>query len=100
MNGHPLFFAEASYSCAVAEPISSDDCESVKMYVMSGADAIASFRAWSRYNIDYYLGGKTKRRAASRVTYHLLPHGIVFRHPSFVLLGHRIDETMIVDDFR
>lgn len=31
MNGHPLFFAEASYSCAVAEPISPDDCESVKM---------------------------------------------------------------------
>lgn len=31
MNGHPRFFAEVSYSCAVAEPISSDDWESVKM---------------------------------------------------------------------
>ena len=50
MNGHPLFFAAVSYSCAVAEPISSDDCESVKMYVMSGADAIAASRAWLRYN--------------------------------------------------
>lgn len=41
-----------------------------------------------------------KKGEVSRVIYHLLPHGIVFRHPSFVLLGHRIDEAMIVDDFR
>lgn len=52
MNGAPLFFAEASYSRAVDEPIVSDDCESVKMYVMSGADTTASFRAWLRYEID------------------------------------------------
>ncbi len=51
MNGHPLFSAAVSYSCAVAEPISSDDCESVKMYVMSGADAIAASRAWLRYSM-------------------------------------------------
>lgn len=52
MNGYALFFAEVSYSCAVAKPITSDDRESVKMYVISGADAIASFRAWLRYNTD------------------------------------------------
>lgn len=50
-NGQSLFFAEASYSRAVTEPISSDDCESVKMYVTSGVDAIASFRAELRYNM-------------------------------------------------
>ena len=31
MNGHALSFAAFSYSCDVAEPISSDDCESVNM---------------------------------------------------------------------
>lgn len=51
MNGHPLCFAEISYSCDVAAPISLEDCESVKMYMMSGADAIASLRAWLRYKI-------------------------------------------------
>lgn len=56
MNGHPLFFAEVSYSCDVAEPISSEDCESVKMYVMSGADAIASFRASLRYKHELIPG--------------------------------------------
>ena len=52
MNGQPLFFAELLKSCDAAESIPSDDRESVKMCVRSGADAIASFRAWSRYNID------------------------------------------------
>ena len=41
MNGHPLSFAAASYSSAVPEPISSDDCESVNMKVMSGPEAMA-----------------------------------------------------------
>ena len=50
INGHPLSFAEASYSLAVEEPSSSDDCESVKMKLMSCADAIASFRAALRYD--------------------------------------------------
>lgn len=52
MNGEPLLFADAWYSCAVGEPTASDDCESVKIYVMSGDDAIASFRAWLRYTMD------------------------------------------------
>lgn len=45
MNGHPLSFAEASYSLAAEESSSTDDRESVKMKVMSCADAIASSRA-------------------------------------------------------
>ena len=45
MNGHRLFFAEVSYSCAAPESIPLDDRESVKMYVKSGVDAIASSRA-------------------------------------------------------
>ena len=49
---HPLFFAAASYSRATEEPSWSDDCESVKMKVMSGVDAIASFRAALRYNVN------------------------------------------------
>ena len=52
MNGHPRFFAELWNSCDAAESIPSDDRESVKMYVISGADAIASFKAWPRYKID------------------------------------------------
>ena len=52
MKGQPLFFAELWNSCDTAEPIPSDDCESVKMYVISDADAIALFRACSRYMID------------------------------------------------
>ena len=52
MRGHPLFWAAASYSRATEEPSSSDDCESVKMKVMSGMDAIASFRAALRYNVN------------------------------------------------
>ena len=50
MRGHPLFLAAASYSRATEEPSSSDDCESVKMKVMSGIDATASFSAALRYN--------------------------------------------------
>ncbi len=65
MNGHPLFFAAVSYSCAVAEPIPSDDCESVKMYVMSGADVIAACRAWLRYDMTQYQGGRTIERGGS-----------------------------------
>ena len=49
MNGQPLVFAALWNSSDAAEPIPSDDCESVKMYVISSADAIASFRARSRY---------------------------------------------------
>lgn len=50
MKGHPLSFAEVSYSLAAEEWNSSDDRESVKMKVMSGGDAIASFRAALRYD--------------------------------------------------
>lgn len=52
MNAQPLFLAAASYSWDTAEPISSDDCESVKMYVMSDTDSIAAFRAELRYGVD------------------------------------------------
>ena len=45
MNGQPLSFAAVLYSRAMDEPSSSDGCESVKMKVMSGGDAITSFRA-------------------------------------------------------
>ena len=99
MNGEPLLFAEASYSCAVDEPIISDDCESVKMYVTSGADATASSRAWLRYSIDKRQGKDYEERDF-RVTYHLSSHRVVLRHPSLVLPGYRIDEAMIVDDSR
>ena len=68
MNGHPLFFAELWNSCDVAEPIPLDDCESVKMYVMSGADAIASFRACSRCKIDQNQVEIWKRKLLSRLT--------------------------------
>lgn len=50
MKGHPLSFAEASYSLAAEEWSSSDDRESVKTKVMSGADATASLRAALRYD--------------------------------------------------
>ena len=56
MNGQPLFFAEVWNSCDAAESIPSDDRESVKMYVISGADAIASLRACSRCKIDQNQG--------------------------------------------
>ena len=52
IKGHPLFWAAASYSRATEEPSSSDDCESVKMKVMSDGDAIASFRAALRYIVN------------------------------------------------
>lgn len=52
IRGHPLFLAAASYSRATEEPSSLDDCESVKMKVMSEMDAIASFRAALRYNVN------------------------------------------------
>ena len=52
MNAQPLFFAELRKSCDAAESIPSDDRESVKMYVISGEDAIASFRASWRCKID------------------------------------------------
>ena len=52
IRGHPLFLAAASYSRATEEPSSSDDCESVKMKVRSGTEAIASFKAALRYNVD------------------------------------------------
>lgn len=105
INGEPLLFAEASYSCAVDEPIISDDCESVKMYVTSGADATASSRAWLRYSIDKRHSidkrqGKDYEERDFRVTYHLSSHRVVLRHPSLVFPGYRIDEAMIVDDSR
>lgn len=39
-------------------------------------------------------------RTVSMVTYDLLSHWIVFRHPSLVFPGNRVDEAMIVNDFR
>ena len=36
----------------------------------------------------------------SGVTYHRLPHWVVFRHPSFELLSNRVNKAVIVDEFR
>lgn len=100
MNGQPLSFAAASYSRAVPEPISSDDCESVKMKVMSGPDAMASFRAELRYNVHVPVRKTIDRWLCSSVTCYFLPHRVILRHPSFVSPGNRVDEAMVVDESR
>lgn len=40
-----------------------------------------------------------ERDFMSMVTYDLLSHWIVFRHPSLVFSGNRVNEAMIVNKF-
>ena len=72
---------------------------------MSGAAVTASSRAALRYDIGQCQAERLpdacrEDKFSSRETYHLLSHGVVFRHPSLILPGYWIDQAMIIDDFR